>query len=128
MGVRFIGHTTCPHARAVMLQVDNTDQELCGASNVVKSAIDGPCGAAASGCAASGAMAIHGTIHTHDVTLCGCTLVIIATAYDVIIIDFYGAGATSGSTTMLPPTPPCNRMHTRPMLVHYRQPSYPCPQ
>ena len=65
MGVRFMGHTTCPHVRAVA----NTDHGLCGASKVVKTATDGPCGVAARGCAASGAMATHGTMQTHDVTL-----------------------------------------------------------
>ena len=44
-------------------------QGLCGASKVVKTATDGPCGVAARGCAASGAMATHGTMQTHDVTL-----------------------------------------------------------
>ena len=65
MGVRFMGHTTCPHVRAVA----NTDHGLCGASKVVNAATDGPCGVAARGCAASGAMATHGTMQTNDVTL-----------------------------------------------------------
>ena len=65
MGVRFMGHTTCPHVRAVA----NTDHGLCGASKVVKTATDGPCGVAARGCAASGAMATHGTMQTNDVAL-----------------------------------------------------------
>ena len=43
------------------------DQGLCGASKVVKTATDGPCGVEE--CAASGAMATHGTMQTHDVTL-----------------------------------------------------------
>ena len=49
--------------------VANTDQGLCGASKVVKTATDGPCGVAARGCAASGAMATHGTMQTNDATL-----------------------------------------------------------
>ena len=49
--------------------VANADQGLCGASKVVKTATDGPCGVAVRGCAASGAMATHGTMQTHDVTL-----------------------------------------------------------
>ena len=39
-GMIFMGHATCPHARAVA----NADQGLRGASKVVKTATDGPCG------------------------------------------------------------------------------------
>ena len=35
MGVRFMGHTTCPRSDVA---VANTDQGLCGAAKVVKTA------------------------------------------------------------------------------------------
>ena len=49
--------------------VANTDKGLRGASKVVEAATDGPYGVAARGCAASGAMATHGTKQTHGTTL-----------------------------------------------------------
>ena len=65
MGVRFMGHAACPRVRAVA----NTDQGLCGASKVVKTATGGPCGVSSEECAVSGAMATHGTMQTHGATL-----------------------------------------------------------
>ena len=107
MGMRFMGHTTCPHARAVA----NTDQGLCGASKVVKTATAGPCGVAARN-VQSPAPWQPTAPYKHMAP--PCTLATIATACDVTSITFYGADAPPASTTMLTPTLPCNRVHAGP--------------
>ena len=95
--------------------VASTDQGLCVASKVVKTATDGPYGVAARG--AQPAAPWQPTAPCTRVAS-PCTLVTIAAACDVTIINFYGADAPSASTTMLTPTPPCNRVHTGPMIGH----------